>query len=897
MFLLDKFLRKLGLAGSDRQLSPSEAEALRTAFQIRYFNFRLLLSANSKLLQIMSEMEEALKGNTPFGMSFIRAHCTAASVNVLRMVNSMDLLAPGKYADLHNSFKSIQGRIAEILSNKKEIAPGPLIISFRDLDKSKSDQAGNKMASLGEIRNRLGIKVPNGFVISAGTFKEFLISSDLQVEIDRLMQSCPTGEMDQLFSLSANIQQKIIRAKLPAELEKAILDAYAELEKSEGRGVRVSLRSSALGEDSAKTSFAGLYRSELNVSSEDLLHAYKEVVASKYSLQAITYRLNRGVRDEEVDMCVGCMSMVNAVAGGVVYSKNPVDPRDERIFIHSVNGLPKGVVDGSVAADLFVVSREPLQIVEKEIAQKRVKFVCYDDEGISRNEITGAEGCAVSIGDRIALELARIVLRIEDHYGVAQDVEWALDGQGEIVIVQSRPLRQSSTAEGQSPGGLPFDISFQGRPDGLPLLSHSIKAGHREFEIQGRETIASGGITGSPGAGCGPVFIVQKRSELLVFPKGAVLVVRQALPSYAALLGRASALISEQGTAAGHLASVAREFCVPALLGLEGATNVLQNGRLVTVDADARKIYDGKIEPLLESSKTCETLMEGSPVMDILNRVSENIIPLHLLDPEGPDFNPAGCRTFHDITRFCHEKSVKEMFSFGKDHHFSARASKQLVCDVPMKWWVLNLDDGFREDAAGKFVHLENIASIPMIALWEGIVAVPWEGPPPVDPGGFMSILMEAGSNPALDPSMPSLYASRNYFMISKNFCSLSSRFGFHLSSIEALVGERATENYITFGFKGGAADHGRRVRRAVFIGAILEEFEFRCRIKDDGVTARIEGYGEEVMKEKLRILGYLLMHTRQLDMIMFNDASSQRLRDKLLRDINSVILSRKEAP
>ena len=871
MSLIKEWLQRLGIGKRDKTLTLSDAEALRTAFQTRHHNFKLLLSANNKALQIMSELEEARKGDTPFGMSFIRAHCTAVSVNVFRMIRCMDQLAPRKYIDLYDSFRSIQGRIAEILSERKETSAGPLIISLRDIDKTRSDEAGNKMANLGEIRNRLGIKVPNGFVISSRAFREFIDSGDLQAEIDRLMQSSPAEEIDQLFELSAQIQQQIIRTGMPAELERAILSAYVELEKKEGQGVKVSLRSSALGEDSGRHSFAGQYRSELNVSSDNLIQAYKEIAASKYSPQAIIYRLNSGIRDEDVDMCVGCMSMVNAVAGGVIYSRNPLDVRDVRIFIHSVFGLPKSVVDGSVAADLFVVSRNhPPQIVEKHIVEKRQKFVCYPDEGVCRLEIVGDEGSQASISDHTALELARIALRIEDHYGVAQDIEWALDDKGEIIMLQCRPLRQRNTIAERGQGGC---------------------------DIPACEVIVWGGLTVSPGAGFGPVFTVRKESEVLLFPRGAVLVVKQALPRWAALLDRASALIAEQGTAAGHLANVAREFGVPAILGLEGATDLLENGQPVTVDADGLRVCRGKIEPLLRDKETSKGLMDGSPVLDILKRVSENIIPLHLLDPGSSDFKPSQCRSLHDITRFCHEKSVVEMFSFGKDHHFSERASKQLVCRIPMQWWVLNLDDGFREDVPGKFVDLDNIVSIPMLALWEGIVAVPWEGPPPMDSKGFMSILMEASSNPALDPSMPSPYANRNYFMISKNFCSLSSRFGFHFLSIEALVGERASENYISFAFKGGAADHGRRVRRARFVGDILEEFEFRSEIESDGVTARLEGYDEEVMKEKLKILGYLLIHTRQLDMIMSNDASCLKLKSKLLADISSVILSNASAP
>jgi pyruvate,water dikinase len=865
MSLIRKYFRKLGLGKTEETLASSSAETLRTAFQTRYHNFKLLLSANNKVLQIMSELEVAQQGDSPFGMSFIRAHCTAASVSVFRIVQCMEKLAPQKYTDLYESFRSIQGRIAEILSEKKEPPPGPLIISLRHVDKSSSDEVGNKMANLGEIRNRLGIRVPNGFVISSGAFRRFMGTGEIQAEIDRLVQSSPAEEMDQLFSLSARLQRQIIGAAVPADLSEAILSAYAELEKEEGQaGVKVSLRSSALGEDSGQTSFAGQYRSELNVSVENIIQAYKETAASKYSLQAIIYRLNRGIRDEDIDMCVGCMSMVNAVSGGVIYSRNPLDVRDERVFIHSVFGLPKSVVDGIVSPDLFVVSRDhPPRIVERRIAEKRQRFVCYPDEGVCRTETARDEALRPSISDQTALELARVALRIEDHYGTAQDIEWAFDDKGQITVLQCRPLRQRNA------------IADPGLGRDIPAC----------------ETIVSGGVTASPGAAFGPVYVVRKESETLLFPRGAVLVVRQALPRWAALLGRASALIAEQGSVAGHLANVAREFGVPAIVGMAGATDLLENARSVTVDADGRRVCRGKIEALFRNRPAPGSLMDGSVVLDILKRVSEYIIPLHLLDPGASDFRASQCRTFHDICRFCHEKSVMEMFSFGKDHHFSERASKQLVCRIPMQWWILNLDDGFREDVPGKFVDLDNIVSIPMLALWEGIVAVPWEGPPPVDSRGFMSILLEASANPALDPSMPSPYAERNYFMISKNFCSLNSRFGFHFLGIEALVGERANENYISFAFKGGAADHARCVRRAGFIGSILEEFEFRSEIRDDSVMARLEGYDEEVMKEKLKVLGYLIIHTRQLDMVMFNDASCQQHRSKLLSDIFSMVV------
>jgi pyruvate,water dikinase len=861
--LLRFFKRLLGKRGENE--SNSSVQELRAAFTTRYHNFKLLLTANNKALEIMTDLEKALEGNQPFGMSFVKSRSTGVSVNVFRIIKNLDELAPGKYEELYTRFKTIQDRINRSLESRMIPKGDKMVIPFSLIDKNMADQVGNKMANVAEIRNQIGLPVPSGFVISSLAYERFFQHNDLQVEIDRKIQAADSDKIDDLYNLSADIQQLIIRSSIPEDLDQAITDAYKEIENEAGSGVKVSLRSSALGEDAAGTSFAGQFLSELNVSSENILYSYKTIIASKYGLPAITYRLNRGIPDEDVVMCVGCMVMVYAVAGGVTYSSDPLNFRDRSIFINSVWGLPKAVVDGSVDPDLLVVSRNnPPRIINKDIKVKEFEFLCYPDEGVCRSELLGPKAKEQSITDDQAILLASMADRLEDYYGSPQDIEWALASDGSILILQCRPLQQ-----------------IEMKPVAGPEVGEIIDEA---------PVLARGGITASPGVACGPVFVVKNDADKLKFPEGCVLVTAQSLPRWAPLLGTAAAVVTELGGVAGHLANVAREFGVPALFGVSRATEVLKDGDLVTVDAYGLKIYKGRVESLLSHQATRKNLMEGSPVYDILNSVTEHIVPLNLLDPDSAEFIPKKCDTLHDITRFCHEKSVQEMFNFGKDHHFSERSSKQLFYNVPMQWWIINLDDGFKEDVDGKYVHLDNIVSIPMLAIWEGVIAIPWEGPPPVDASGFMSVLMQATANPALDPTMRSAYAARNYFMLSKNFCSLTSRFGFHFSTVEALVSERPIENYISFSFKGGAADYPRRVRRAIFVGDILEEFGFRAEIKQDSAFARMEGRDAEFMKECLRIIGYLIIHTRQLDMVMSNDASIHKYRTKILNDVNSLI-------
>lgn len=847
--------------------SKANAEELRVDFRARYHQFKLLLNANNKSLEIMADIERALRLGQPFGMSFVKATCTAISVNVFQMIKNLAELGPGKYNELSNRFNGIQHNIDQLLTERKEVKDKRLIIPLKSIDKEMADLVGSKMANLGEIKNKIKIQVPEGFSITSAAYQKFMEHHDLQSEIERRFQSADLEDMERLYTLSSEIQQLIIRSRPPEDLHEAIMNACRELEGTVGGKIGLAVRSSALGEDTARTSFAGQYRTELNVSSEEIIEAYKEVIASKYSLPAITYRLNRGFRDADISMGVGCLVMIDAEAGGVIYSRNPVDLSDNSIFINCVWGLPESVVDGSVACDLFVVTREkPIRVIQKEIKVKEKKSIRRSQDGVSRIDLPQDIGELPSIDETQACILAELAIKMEEYYTLPQDIEWAIDPDGAIYILQCRPLQQMETAK----IALPEDMI---RPDK-------------------EDIVVRGGITASQGSACGPVYFADTGVDILRFPEGAVLVVQQALPRWASLLNRAAAVVTEQGGFAGHLANIAREFGVPALFGVKGVRDQLNSGDIITVDAGGLTIYKGKIDSLLVESDIEKNLMQGSPVYDTLKKVSRHIIPLNLLDPDSPDFNPASCKTFHDITRFVHEKSVHEMFNFGKDHDFSERSSKQLFYKVPMQWWILNLDDGFNEEIEGKYVKLDNIASIPMLAFWDGFVAVPWDGPPAIDGKGFMSVVFRSTQNTALTPGVRSRYADRNYFMISKNYCSLNSRLGYHFSTMEALVSDRVNENYVGFQFKGGAADYQRRLKRALFIKELLEKCDFRVEIREDNLIARVEHHEKEYMKERLQILGYLTLHTRQLDMIMANDSEVRYYKAKIMKDIRELLAS-----
>ena len=845
-------------SSSEPQQSPEE---LRTTFRKRYRSFRGLLTANNNALQAMAELEKVYYSGESYRMAFIRSKITATLVNVYKMIRNLLEMSDGKYKELEVIFEKIGNDLEVIVEKKTSFTQGPLILPLTEVDRKAKIQVGEKMANLGEVSQIAGCVVPHGFVVTASATRHFL-TADHIAEINRRLQVLDPDDLDDLFKTCTEIQKIVLDAPLPADLEELLYVHYARLEKATHPGCLVALRSSALGEDAAGVSFAGLYRTVLDVDRDSLVSAYKQIISSKYGARAIAYRRKRGYRHEDIEMCVGCLAMVDALVSGVTYSKDPGEDENEVVRINALSGIAKGVVDGTRATDLFLVSRErPYPVVYSEMRQGQ-------DDSSDRH----AAASSLTYGQ--IRKLAETALLLEAHFGGPQDIEWSFDHQGVFYILQSRPM----------------------------LTSHALETGDVEIPSAQGETgekpFLFGGISASTGIACGEVFRVDSIDDMRAFPKGAVLVLEHPLPEWAPLLNRAAAVIAESGSEAGHLATVSREFGIPALFSLKDAMTALVNGETITVNASARAVYRGCREDLLRKKAVVKDIMAGSPVQRILTEALQHITPLNLNDPSSTQFKSSWCETLHDITRFCHEKSVSEMFNFGQKHHFDQGTAKRLVGKVPLEWWVIDLADGFREgvDELSKTVSIDDIVSVPMLAIWKGISAFPWQGPPAVSVRGFGSIIFQSTMRPELDPSVPSALTTKNYFLISQNFCNVSVRLGYHYAMIEAYLSDLLTESYVTFRFKGGAADMGRKAVRAKLLADVLQHYDFRVELRSDALLARVKKRPTEYLERRLQILGYLTLHARQLDMVMNRPNAVEQYKEKFLADIE-VMLARNTMP
>ena len=822
----------------------------RVYFQGKLSAFRRLLEENNAVLAAMADLEEKRSGEFLFDRAYLTATFGVLSGGVRRIVESLQLLTNGRYPGLVGAHAAIDEKIGIALRGPRIDLAGPPLLRLVQITAETAHLAGGKMSHLGRLAADLALPVPEGFVITAAAFARFMAHAGIMARVRERLAAVRVDALKEIEQASAEIRALIAASELPPELGEQIRNAVATLATGDAR-TGLAVRSSAVWED-GDFSFAGQYSSCLNVPAVEVERRYKEVVGSLFNPRAIFYYRTKGFAEEEMAMAVGVMRMVEALAGGVLYTRDPLDPVREVMVINGVWGLGTTVVDGAAPADAITVDRVSGAIVERRIAQKVSREVVAAGGGVHREAVGEGERGAPSLTDEQSAELARYGATLETHFGCPQDIEWALGKDGRLWILQSRPLRLMAVPA----------------PTAMPR------------RVAGRRILIDKGVIACRGVGAGPVVIVRGDEDAAGFPAGAILVSRTTATGLAALLPRAAALVTDVGSAAGHLSSLAREYGIPALLDTEIATTVLVAGMEVTVDAFHGNVYEGRVEELLQHAARRPEVLEGAPLLLALGRALELVTPLNLVDPQSEDFRPEACLTFHDITRFSHEKAMAEMFGLVEGRGDAGDEAVALRAGIPVGIYLLDMGGGL--GAHEKKVAPEAVLSVPFIAFLRGMREMTWPEPRSADVKGILGMMAHTATIPEEE-----LYrtAEKSLALIGANYMNFSIRLGYHFSQVEAWVGDELNDNYIRFFFKGGGAVVDRRLRRVRLISEILAKMDFRVQVTEDVVRAVAAKYRRADLERTLEAMGKLTAYTKQLDMAMFNDSVTDWYRDEFVRE------------
>ncbi len=820
-----------------------ETENEQTRLRRKFDHFRRLLENNTRALEIMADMEEKLSGDYLFDTAYLQTQVEQLGESVSRIVSELNLLTENRYPELQAISQETQDEIRRELTTTPAIPTTAYVLPLSALTRETAPSVGNKMANLGEMGNRLHLRVPEGFAVTATAYRRFLEASGLEGELAKRLAEARIDDLESLEGISREIQALVRQAPLPPDLEAALVEAGKAFE-----GRLLAVRSSAVGED-ADFSFAGQFATLLNVDAGHLPAHYKEIVASKFTSRAIFYWKYQHFSAAELPMAVGCLAMVPSRAGGVMFSLDPHAPASNTMLISAVWGLGKYAVEGAVPSDLYRVSRGPgHQVTEPRVAEKPVALVCRPEGGTAEVALDPEQARAPCLNPEQIQRLAAVALKLEQHFGQPQDIEWALDETGEIYLLQSRPLRISAA-------GFPAAARESTWEPATPLLRFGIRA--------------------EGGAAAGRVFLFLRDEDVSNIPPGAVVVTRRPAAQLVLVMDRIAAILTEVGSPTDHMSILAREFRVPTLVEVGGATRVLHPGQVVTVDADAARVYPGIVPELLEDRTRPDLDWQRIPVFQKLRRILKKAAPLNLFDPESPDFEAGRCRTLHDITRFAHEKAMDAMFALDVDQSLRPGACSRVKTDLPLNLFILDLGGGLKVQGR-TWVTEDDILSRPFKALLRGFhhPRVSWAGQVAPDLRGFISVF--ANTMYDLGKSEKGL-GGKSFAVITDSYLNFNSRLGYHFAILDAYISEEKNDNYISFQFKGGAAGIERRERRARLLSDILDYLGFKVQVTGDLVQGRMAKYSLLETEQALELVGLLSAFARQLDLALSSDAVMAR--------------------
>jgi len=378
-------------------------------------------------------------------------------------------------------------------------------------------------------------------------------------------------------------------------------------------------------------------------------------------------------------------------------------------------------------------------------------------------------------------------------------------------------------------------------------------------------------------------------NELDQVPEKVILVVPSMAPELAKIVPRIRGLIALRGSAMTHLATILREFQVPAVVIEDLSPQELTPGQIITLDAFAGRIYPGHQEDVLKARQ--ERALAISQLPKKRNKAWEQVLNLILpltLDeiPEEGPFEPDKIRTIHDLVRFVHEVSVREMFFWGTEGK-EGLAHILISPLVPMIFYIIDLEGGLAPQAIfKKKIQIEDVRSLPFLALWRGMShpGVRWAGAVPFELGSFVSVVSRSFVK-SKDLS------GKAFALISQEYLNFHSRLAYHFAVVDAFCSDRsATGNYIALRFQGGGAGIEGRLRRLVIMQRILQHLGFRVNIKGDRLTAVLRGTSREETEKALDQVGRLLAYVRQMDMAATDEEAINRYVRAFLEEDYSIV-------
>lgn len=474
---------------------------------------------------------------------------------------------------------------------------------FSDITIADIPSVGGKNASLGEMVRELtgkGVKVPNGFAITADAYRHFIREAKVDQQIRSTLADLDTRDMANLSQRGHAVRQAVLNAQLPLDLEEAIATAYRQLQGDSIVPLDAAVRSSATAEDLPDASFAGQQETYLNVQGVSaLLETCKRCFASLFTDRAISYRVDKGFDHFRIALSIGVQRMVRSdiACSGVMFTIDTESGFRDAVLISSAYGLGENVVQGSVTPDEFIVFKPTLKtghrpILQRTVGSKEFKLV-YDVGGgkmVKNVPVPPAERAKLSLTDDEVLQLARWGCIVEDHYAARRgqmspmDLEWAKDGHtGELFIVQARPET----------------VQSQKNPDVL-----------ESYRLSRRSTVLTNGRSVGEKIATGRVRVIKSSQFIGQFQEGEVLVTDKTDPDWQPIMKKAAAIITNRGGRTCHAAIVSRELGVPAIVGTDHGTEALSDGQMVTVscaEGDTGFVYDGVL-PFEVSRTSLRTL-------------------------------------------------------------------------------------------------------------------------------------------------------------------------------------------------------------------------------------------------------------------------------------------------